>query len=494
MATETQTKPSFSPYRRWGIALQVGFMIFLVFSVMVMVNYLSREHYTRLHLTAGTRMPLSPRTTRFLESLTNHVAVTVFYDKDDSMFHTVMDLLKEYQLANSRISLQVVDYNRDPGTAQQLKLKYPVLASPNARNVILFDCDGRVKAVDGKALAKYVVEQIPNESEIELRKKPTAFEGERAFTSTLAGVVNAKPLNAYFLRGHGEHEFDSADEGLGYIKLATVLRENYITNQPLSLLSTNVVPADCNLLVIAGPTTTFDDSELEKIDQYLAQGGRLLALFNALSLRNGETGLEKVLAKWGVDVTSNIVVDPEQTTSQGADAFVGTFSSHPIVNPLMLSAVRMNLPRWIGRLRKLASPPADAPRVEELAFTGPHAYIRGQEARGQRAFPVAVAVEKGAIKNVVSERGATRIVVAGDSIFLANHQIDLFANRDFAWNAINWLLDRPQLMAGIGPRPVNQHTILLTQTQWREAEWILLGAMPGGALLLGGLVWMRRRK
>ena len=42
------------------------------------------------------------------------------------------------------------------------------------------------------------------------------------------------------------------------------------------------------------------------IDQYLTQGGRLLALFNKLSIAHGETGLEKILAKWGVYVSTNI--------------------------------------------------------------------------------------------------------------------------------------------------------------------------------------------
>ena len=31
------------------------------------------------------------------------------------------------------------------------------------------------------------------------------------------------------------------------------------------------------------------------IDQYLTQGGRLLALFNVLSISRGETGLKRIL-------------------------------------------------------------------------------------------------------------------------------------------------------------------------------------------------------
>jgi len=104
-----------------------------------------------------------------------------------------------------------------------------------------------------------------------------------------------------------------------------------------------------------------------------------------------------------------------------------------------------------------------------------------------------VAAEKGAVKGVVTERGSSRLIVAGDSIFLANGWIDSAANRDFASYAANWLLDRTQLLEGIGPRPVSEYRVIMTKTQLQAAEWILLGGMPASVLVLGSLVWLRRR-
>ena len=34
----------------------------------------------------------------------------------------------------------------------------------------------------------------------------------------------------------------------------------------------------------------------------------------------------------------------------------------------------------------------------------------------------------------------------------------------------------------------------MTKTQLHQAQWVLLGALPGSVLLLGGLVWLRRRR
>ena len=146
----------------------------------------------------------------------------------------------------------------------------------------------------------------------------------------------------------------------------------------MSLLDTNhPVPGDCNLLVVAGPRTPLDETELAEIDRYLTQGGRLLALFSVRSLKNGDTGLEKVLAKWGINVTSGIVHDPDRHRGD-QDVIVEDFSpTHPVMNPLMGLALHMIEPRAVGKLHSHA-PVADAPTVDELAFSGPKSYVEGE--------------------------------------------------------------------------------------------------------------------
>ena len=198
-----------------------------------------------------------------------------------------------------------------------------------------------------------------------------------------------------------------------------------------------------------------------------------------------------MLAKWGVNVTSSIVVDPERHRTE-QDVIVLDFANHPITSPLIGSALHMILPRAIGKFHSRQQA-ADAPTVEDLAFSGPKSYLRGSEKPQPRAYPLMVAVEKGNVKGVITERGTTRIVVVGDSIFLANQMIESAANRDFAGFAVNWLLDRPQLVEGIGARAIDEYRLVMTNSQLQRTEWILLGGMPGAVLLLGGVVWLRRR-
>jgi len=491
MADALQFKPSFSAARRWGIRLDYMLRTAVVLALVGMVNYLGAYWYYRTQLSSQTRQSLSPLTVGLLHSLTNQVKVTLLYDKEDPLFTTVSALLNDYHNVNPRLRVTSVDYVWDAGDAEKVKSEYKDdLASATNKNLIIFDCGGRVKVVNGNALAEYVLEQVPNETEREFRRKPTAFLGEKMFTSALLAVTSPKPLKVCYLTGHGEHPLDGGDE-TGYLTFASVLRQNYTQVQPLTLAGTNSVPMDCNLLVIAGPTTPLAEPELEKIDNYLHQGGRLFLLFNYLSLKR-PTGLEKILAGWGVDVGRSTVSD-EKNSFRGSDIVVMDFGQHPhpIVNPLTGSALHLILPRAVGCL-DVGTPPANAPHVEEIAFTSPAATADG-DTRGPRRFPLAVAVEKGRVPGVITDRGSTRIVVVGDSIFLGNHQIKSAGNRDFLGCAVNWLLERTQLLGALGPRPITEFRITMTRAQMKTVEWILLAGMPGAVLLLGGLVWLRRR-
>jgi len=49
-------------------------------------------------------------------------------------------------------------------------------------------------------------------------------------------------------------------------------------------------------------------------------------------------------------------------------------------------------------------------------------------------------------------------------------------------------------LAGIGPRPVTQFRLALSDNQKHQLFWLLLGPLPGGVLLLGWLVWLVRRQ
>jgi len=493
-ADSKHSAPSFSTARRWKIGLDIALRTILVLAVIVMANYLGAIFSHQFFLSSQTRVKLSPHTVSILETLTNRVDVTVYYDKSDGMYSTVMSLLNEYKRLDKHISVQVVDYLRDPGEATLIQKKYNLasqLNNPNGppqKNVIIFDCDGHIKIAPGEGLVQYAPVGMTKDKKLDIR--PVAFNGEKMFTTMLLAVVNPKPFRAYFLQGDGEPSLsDSSDTG--YMKFGEILAEDYIGTVPISLLGSQNIPPDCDLLIIVGPTLRFTDSELSKIDQYLAQGGRLLALFDYYSV-DQPTGLENILAvDWDVNVVADTVQDLQNTVT-GKDVDVRSFSQHPVVDSLSQSALEMVLPRPVSPIPQ-PNAPADAPTVTPLAYSGPASTLVGGRGALPHAYPLMVAVEQNSIKGIASGNGNTRMVIAGDSLFLNNRMIEAGANRDFAGFAVNWLLDRQILLNGIGPSPVVEYRLLMTQTQLQKVRWLLLGALPGAVLAFGSLVWLRRR-
>lgn len=458
-----------------------------------MLNYISGLFSKQFFLSSQTRVQLSPHTVSILRSLTNHVDVTVYYDKDDRMYSTIMALLDEYHRLDPRIHIKVVDYNRDPAEAAIITQKYQLPAQgvhpnePPAKNLIIFDCDGHAKPVPGDALVQLAPNGITRDKKIEFG--PTSFRGEMAFTATLLAVTNPKPFTAYYLIGQGEPSpGDTGDDG--YSKFAAILGENYVQLLPLTFPGDSGVPSDCNLLIIAGPRRHFSESDLAKIEHYLSQGGRALVMLDYYSVTR-PTGLEDVLADYDVIVGGDVVQDRNAPEDE---VLVMDFNQkHPVVNPLVGSELELILPRPVGPKSDPNAPP-DAPTVTPLAESGANSVLYGQRGAIPRSFPLMVAAEGQSVKGASNPMASLRMVVIGDSMFLNNKFIEAGANRDFAGYAVNWLLDRPLLLEGIGPRPVVEYQVLMTKTQLRNVRWLLIAAFPTTVLALAGLVWLRRRK
>ena len=496
-------QPSFSRRQRSNAALNLAVSILAALALLVMLNYLAARHFRRWFWTNSDQYQLSPRTHQVLASLTNKIHITVYFDSEDELYGRVTGLLKEYQFASPMIEVQRVDYLKDFGAAKQVKAKYK-LTQTSDKNLIIFDCEGRPPAIATTSdLSVYDLDSVIAQRTREVRR--TAFLGEMVFTSKIFGVANPRALKAYFLHGHGEHDPNLTDKSNGYAKFAEILRnECSVPWETLSFLGTNDVPSDCSLLIIAGPILAFSPSDLEKLQRYLETGGRMLVFFNHAPVSlNRPTGLEKFLAKYEIKVGEDLVWDPQHSPDQGLDIQPIYLGSHPIVMALGNMPVVLYKPRTIRQVK--ANPRrSDSTKVDELLFTGSNSTIvttfdlkqipRIEPDRNERgSVPLMAVVERGAVPGVSAERGAMRLAVIGDSYFLQNDAIENVAHRDFAAATINWLVGQDFLLSGVAPRPVVRYSLTLTQAKMVAIRWILLVGFPGGVVLIGTLVWWRRR-
>jgi ABC-type uncharacterized transport system involved in gliding motility auxiliary subunit len=482
-----------SPLRRWWIALSVLLSVAAVLALVAMANYLGSRHFVRIHVTVDTRFQLSPLTRQLLRTLTNEVHVVVFFEPDPqaTLYSAVKSLITEYQMASPMVKVEFVDYRVSPARALQIRDKYRLDNTENP-DVVIFEANGRHRIVYEHELSEYDLSGIMEGQPA----RRSIFKGEQFFTSAIIGVSENAPVRAYYVEGHGEHDPRSEDGTQGYAGFAQLLQEKNIDLHAINL-ATNQLPADCQLLVLAGPSYPVPAVELDQVRAYLAGGGRALVLLsNPLRPNVRKSGLETLLAEWSVIVGDDVVVDQAQSRSAAAEVlFTSQFGNHPVVRPLHRGRLSMVTPRSVRPRGNDAR--SDGIQVDPLVFTSPEGRIvSSADGRGQPGtngvVALAAAVEKGTISGVGPDRGSTRLVVVGESIFLANTLLGWEANRDFASLSVNWLLDRGQLLE-LGPRPFNEYRVSLTRAQMHAIRWLLLAVFPGSVMLMGVLIWAKRR-
>ena len=212
--------------------------------------------------------------------------------------------------------------------------------------------------------------------------------------------------------------------------------------------------------------------------------------------------MSDLLQRWGLNVGQNTVIDAENTLGDGA-LTLREYWVHPVVQSLQREdiPVRLLLPRTVSGLPGNSAIAAGL-QVTPLMYTGEQGeawrnYLHrtpGVEPTREHVgrLPVAVAVERDTLADVKSDHLA-RLVVVGDSTFLSNRMIHIEGNRELAWHSVNWLLDRSNLLQGIGPQPIKTYRFEFKANAFGKMAGLIAVIMPAGTLLLGGFIWLRRR-
>jgi hypothetical protein len=484
--SDEQQLASFSPTVRRVISRRVILSAVTAAVCVVLANLLALRNPAQIVLTQSADHSLSPLTKNVLRSLTNEVRAVVLFDRQADLFEPVKNLLTEYERTSPKLKLEFIDIARDPTRAEavQQELKMSV-NSPENR--VIFAANNTAKAISQSELSILDFSEFINTREA----RRTHFVGEQLFTSAIAAVTQGRQTKVGFVIGHGEHKASDTGGQWGYSKFANILQQKDLHLQEIPLTGTNSIPADCRMLIVAGPRTPYSRDELAKLREFVGTGGSLFTLFNFYSLQR-PTGLENFLADYDFEIGFNQVSDSKNEQSgQGGLLLVDDLGSHPITKPILGSRLQMLLPRSVGfpEAENDVSPPGSI-----LA----HSSDAGQ-AVGQIQGNKGSVEREGKIPLIAAKLHANdgqppaRLVVAGDSLFLGNSAIEAGANRDFASLAVNWLLEREHLLA-IAPRTVTEYRIDLSRAEMTSITWLLLLVLPGGTLGLGLLWWRRQMK
>lgn len=395
----------------------------------------------------GSRVSFSPRTRSILAEAGNF-SVTCFLGRSDPRFRPVARFLRQLRreaesTGGASLTIEYIDPVWDVGAAERL-------ARTGAEEGSLVFSRGRKQVMMplGDGLS------------------------ERACASTIRKLLT--PLtrsNVYWTTGHGEASFD-AYSSFGMSDIGRDLaREGYI-NAFLDLASSQRVPSDCALVIIAGAQHDFSRTEIGWLESYLREGGRLMILMGAKL-----EGLSSLLTSWGIrpdDAPPGVA-----RTLSGTDAIADEFADHEISAPLRGSRVVLERPTAFK-----PSAAASGVGADSISFTA----IAGA---GGTAF--AAAAERGAGAGGDLAIRPTRIVAVGDAGFVMNGPLAARANanRDFFLNSIAFL-SGTHSSGSSGTETVVLVSGMDRSARLRHLVWSACVA-PGVLLLILSAMHLRRR-
>jgi ABC-type uncharacterized transport system involved in gliding motility auxiliary subunit len=453
---------------RYGANAVLYTVIFL--GILVLINIAANTHPVRKDLTEGGLFSLSDQSQKVLDNLKEDVQALAFFQEGKGT--ALDDLLKNYANYSPRFTYEFIDPVKNPERAN----KHEVTTT----DILVIKCGDRETKIPGVS--------------------------EEDITNAILKVANPLKKKIRFLTSHGERDLAGEEEDGYYVAKKALENENYEV-LPLELYMIDEVPADTDVLVVASPEKPLEKNELEAIERYIDQGGNALFLLDP----GTSPGMDEFLAKWGVKVGHNVVVDQVfrlfYGPSLGVDPVVATYGDHEITKNFqdqtlfhLTQSVDLADPLPAGVTGvSLAKTSANSWAESDLErFFSKSEVARSEEDLGgpvSIAVALTVEVKKPAEEednDVAADEKQARLVVFGDAAFIDNEYIHKMYNADLFLNTVNWLAEEEALIS-IRPKTTRGSRVLMTPKETRDIFYLSVLILPEALLLFGLAIWWRRR-
>ena len=453
------------------VALTVPLIACVTFAVGL--NLWAMHHPARFDVTTGGVYSMSPATRNVIARLEVPVEIAFFYDLRNRGMLDAKALLEQYAAASPRITLRAYDPVLRPAAAERYQVRFAGTAifTTAVRRVVV-DTPGEAGFTNGLIRVSNPTIGRICFTDGHIESNPFSLSTHDHFESDMAGGgghnhgTGGRPLTI-----HERH-------GLGMAKNA-LETEGYRVEQRLLLKSPGAL-ADCTVLVVASPQTGFQQREIVQIDTFLEQGGHALFMVEP----GIETGLEPVLAKFGIDIGRAMVRDPDRHYwTDPATPAVSDYGRHRITRNLPLSFFP-----GVAELTPAAGGVPEDIVIEPLVESSASSVLAG----GAPGAPRQRTLMLEAVRAGPAKSGDTDIVVAGDGDFATNSFFGALGNGQLFLNAVSHLAERGRLL-DIEPRHYTLARTQMTNTQLR-ATFLLTTVIGPLILALTGLwVWLTRR-
>ncbi len=502
--------------------------IFATISVLIilaLINFLAVRYQTRIDLTENQKFTLSPQTIEVLENLEQPVKLWIFDRGENPQY---AQLIENYQIqGNGKFRLELVDPQIQPGKANQFGVKQL----------------GEIHLEAGDKKEVIISRQLEPLTESKL-------------TNSIEKILGSRILKIYFLQGHGERELKEGQKGFSEAVNALKNKNYIIESINLANISQVPEDADVLIIagpqrefleaeVTAlkayldqggGVLIMLDPSTNPGLNDLFEEWGVLVD--DRLAIDDPKIGRLVGLDPWVVLVTSY----GEHPITKN---FGNGISLYPFARPIESEAIDgieespliwTNDQSWAetdlsGQLRfnegrdrigplslgvaLTRSPTAEKSKETESDLT-PIPPFPGQppnepvetsssDLKEEKETTSAEVISPlpgqppdeldstETVAKLENKSEEARLVVLGNSQFAINGWFQQQLNGDVFLNSVSWLSKPEQQTLSISPKKTTNRRIVMTLVQARFLSWMAIVILPLLGLIIGGILWWRRR-
>lgn len=453
----------------------------IVIAVLVVINLIVGqipEKYTQVDVSTQKLYTISDTTEKYLKDMNTDVTIyhIVQSGKEDSVLEK---MLTRYEEESKHIKVE----KKDP-------VLYPNFTSQYTSDDV---ADNSLIVVAGEK-SKVISYSDLYETEMDYttyQTNTTGFDGEGQIDSAISYVTSENLPVIYTLESHEELELNSS--------LTDSLQKANYDVQSLNLLTQDAVPKDTGCLMIAAPQKDLSEEEAQKIITYMEAGGKVMIFteYTGTDMPN----LKRVLENYGVTTGDGVIMegDTGHYIMQRPYYIVPTIDSSDITSDIKSNNRYVLAP--ISQPVKTLSDYRDTLQISSLLSTSDKAYIKTnvqnmttyekEDSDEEGSFQVGVSVTE-----QVDDDNTTQLVCFGCASLLdeATDQQVSGGNTDLVLAALGWMCENDAPVIDVTSKSLTMS--YLTVPQFDAAYWsiIVCGVIPVVFLLIGTVIWFKRRK
>ncbi len=469
------TKMAFSKLFKHGFS-PIIFSIALL-GVLISVNYVFAVKTSFIDVTKNKIHSLSDESLNLLKEIDYKINIKAFYLQKNQ--HLISMLLKLYTDKTDLISFEMIDPLRSPDIAKKYGVELP--------KTIIFEGPNKITRIDPPA--------------------PGEQNSEREISTALYRIISEQEKKVYFTEGHGEYSIvNKSPDGL-IVAYNRLKEQNYLV-ESINLQTITDIPPDCTVLIIADPKSPFSEEELQAVGKYLRIGGSIIIMLSPGLQPNLDKLMDMHALLFGDDFVYETASD--RTTQRGPTA--------PICTPMDPSEITSNLTNQNIVFPGVRSINPTGP-AGEMVFTrllassenswgetdiesaaeitqGKKPTRNENEKKGPIIVAVATELET-MVPDTTSVQGTSQKIVRsaffGSAGFITNTLVSQFpANINVFLNTVNWVTRNEKILT-ITPHSSLFTPVELTRSERRIISWLSLVIFPFTIIVIGIIVWYRKR-